>query len=480
MAHPASPSGRRRSVRDGARVKRLLLAVTLLYLHVLRFAAGFRPLDVQPLLRRPRQRLCCAAYTSMQLEFPRREAQQSRQYNVAKVRGGYYISDKHGDAPMEEVIASKLADVGPGSSEEATAEQVGTDAMVEDALELRYLPSLDPADPIVADICRLELATEVYSFELLDSRWNGNEVLHYVTDQGSLFVKMNRVEDVSVFKAEAVSLTSMLRTKSVAVPKPLHVGTLPKVGLFGPGAFLITDFLKLEPFGALKAANQKTLGTQLAKMHCSDALDSVHQGRFGFVVNNLLSLSPQDNTWHDSWPDFFYARMLAQVNAAYKSTAWGRSALPADDMEFGALTQKLLARLPELLAGTEDAPPALLHGDLWVGNCGATADGPVVFDPACFFGHSEYDLAIGHLFGGFSPDFYEAYHALVPKAKGFETRQKIYCLSHYLNQLNLFGDPVVRDTCVTLIKELVPDARDFAQDFPDELPGGDDEATQGW
>ena len=77
------------------------------------------------------------------------------------------------------------------------------------------------------------------SFELLDSRWNGNEVLQYITDNGSLFVKINRVEDSSVFMAEAAGLTSILRTDTITVPKPLHVGKLPKVGLFGPGAFLI-------------------------------------------------------------------------------------------------------------------------------------------------------------------------------------------------------------------------------------------------
>ena len=95
------------------------------------------------------------------------------------------------------------------------------------------------------EIYRLDLATRVTSFELLDSRWNGNEVLRYSTDKGSLFVKMNRVEDKSVFVAEAVGLTSILRTQTVAVPRPLHVGTLPKVGVFGPGAFLIAEYLQL-------------------------------------------------------------------------------------------------------------------------------------------------------------------------------------------------------------------------------------------
>ena len=152
-----------------------------------------------------------------------------------------------------------------------------------------------------------------FSMDLLDSRWNGNEVVRYITDQGNLFVKFNRVTDPSVFKAEAVGLTSMLRTKTVTVPKPLHVGKLPKVGIFGPGAFLITEYLQLQPFGALNSANQRVLGAQLGELHSTRALDDVHKGRFGFVVDNLHSLVPQDNAWQDSWTEFFRGRMLTQV-----------------------------------------------------------------------------------------------------------------------------------------------------------------------
>jgi fructosamine-3-kinase len=36
-----------------------------------------------------------------------------------------------------------------------------------------------------------------------------------------------------------------------------------------------------------------------------------------------------------------------------------------------------------------------------VGNSGATNEGPAIFDPACFFGHHEMELAMMTLFGGF-------------------------------------------------------------------------------
>lgn len=111
--------------------------------------------------------------------------------------------------------------------------------------------------------------------------------------------------------------------------------------------------------------------------------------------------------------------------------------------------------VPGLLAGAR-ATPSLIHGDLWVGNAGATEqDGPVIFDPACFFGHHEMELAMMTLFGGFRAEFWDAYHARVPKAPGFADRQKLYQLYYYLNQLNLFGDAGVKATCLRLAHELL-------------------------
>ena len=94
-------------------------------------------------------------------------------------------------------------------------------------------------------------------------------------------------------------------------------------------------------------------------------------------------------------------------------------------------------------------------GDLWNGNSAADQEGnPVVFDPACYYGHHEAELSIMGMFGGFTRDFYEAYHALIPKEEGFSERQKIYQLYHYLNHYNLFGDSY-RSSCLEIMKTLV-------------------------
>ena len=107
--------------------------------------------------------------------------------------------------------------------------------------------------PFPPSLTLLLLSTE---FELLDSRWNGNEVFKYTTDQGLYFIKLNRVEDPSVFLTEAVGLSAIAATKAITCPKPLHLGKLPKVGEIGPGAFMILDHLKLLPFGIMRSDMQ--------------------------------------------------------------------------------------------------------------------------------------------------------------------------------------------------------------------------------
>ena len=57
----------------------------------------------------------------------------------------------------------------------------------------------------------------------------------------------------------------------------------------------------------------------------------------------------------------------------------------------------------------------------------------VAFDPASFYGHHEFDLAIAGMFGGFSKAFYDAYHKEIPKEKGFDKRHQLYQLFHHFN-----------------------------------------------
>ena len=63
----------------------------------------------------------------------------------------------------------------------------------------------------------------------------------------------------------------------------------------------------------------------------------------------------------------------------------------------------------------------------------------MLIDPAVYVGHAEADLAMTELFGGFPPDFYQAYREANPLEPGYENRRDLYNLYQLLNHLNLFG-----------------------------------------
>ena len=110
------------------------------------------------------------------------------------------------------------------------------------------------------------------------------------------------------------------------------------------------------------------------------------------------------------------------------------------------------AQLPDVRRLLEGHRPeaSLLHGDLWSGNAGFTQDGPVIFDPAVYYGDREADLAMTELFGGFPRSFYDAYDAEWPLPQGYEIRKEVYNLYHLLNHLNLFGAGYLAQVQATL------------------------------
>ncbi len=68
----------------------------------------------------------------------------------------------------------------------------------------------------------------------------------------------------------------------------------------------------------------------------------------------------------------------------------------------------------------------------------------MIFDPACYYGDREADLAMTELFGGFGRDFYAAYQEARPLDEGYSVRKTLYNLYHILNHLNLFGGGYLR------------------------------------
>ena len=220
---------------------------------------------------------------------------------------------------------------------------------------------------------------------------------------GSRFLKVNDERYADAFAAEAEGLAA-LRAAGLRAPQPLAHGSA------GGQSYLLLEYLELKSKGDFAA-----LGRMLANAHRKPG------PRFGWARDNYIGSTPQANEWCDDWAQFWLARRLEpQV-----SLARGKGfdvAMPS--------IQLLKDHQPK---------PSLLHGDLWRGNAGFTREGPVVFDPAVYYGDREADLAMTELFGGFPREFYQAYNEVFPLPAGYEKRKHVYNLYHLLNHLNLFG-----------------------------------------
>ena len=143
---------------------------------------------------------------------------------------------------------------------------------------------------------------------------------------------------------------------------------------------------------------------------------------YGFPVTTCCGDTPQDNTFKRSWADFYAnnrLRFILRQSEARNGT---------DRELWNAVEQTAAAVVPRLLGdthlgGSRGVVPVVVHGDLWSGNAsrarvGANAEiQDVVYDPSACFAHSEYELGIMRMFGGFGGGFLEEYHRLCPKTE---------------------------------------------------------------
>lgn len=229
------------------------------------------------------------------------------------------------------------------------------------------------------------------------------------------FIKRGPPAKLAQYAAEFTGLAAIRDTGAVRVPEVINYGT------DDDGAFIELERLDLRPLTADAAAR---LGRELARLHKTD------WHAFGWTIDTFIGDTSQPNDFVSDWPEFFAQyRLRYQVELAEQNGFSGPTTRRA---------RKLIDRLPELL--DHQPRPSLIHGDLWAGNHGMLPDGtPVVFDPAVHFADRECDLAMAALFGGFRPEFFDAYIETWPMAPGWQTRWKIYQLYHVLNHVNLFG-----------------------------------------
>ncbi len=230
------------------------------------------------------------------------------------------------------------------------------------------------------------------------------------------FVKLNRADLLPMFQAEFAGLQAIAATDTVRVPRAVLSGTA------NGQAYLVLEHIV---FGQAKRQSWHTLGRQLADLHRQP------QAYFGWQRDNTIGSTPQPNAASADWLAFWRDQRLAyQLQLAASNGYRGN---------LQRLGERLCANMGVFFAGYR-LLPSLLHGDLWGGNVAFDQQGtPVIFDPACYYGDREADLAMTSLFGGFAAEFYAAYQEHWPLDEGYAVRKILYNLYHILNHLNLFG-----------------------------------------
>lgn len=292
-------------------------------------------------------------------------------------------------------------------------------------------------------------------------------------------------------------------------PKSYGYGSLveTKKGVEGI-AFIVTEFLDMQPTrssarnigptagGSEGARKGLSLAAKLAKLHSTPAPipPGEERPKFGFPVTTCCGDTPQDNSYMDTWAEFFAEKRLRSVMERCEKRN-GR------DEEVGGLVDLVVRDVvPRLLGdeyecdggGEEGAEekenmkkkkkerkitPVVVHGDLWAGNkChaaipmegdrgGVGVVEEVIFDPSASYAHSEYEWGIMKLFGGFDDrdqdedgeEFEKEYWGKIKKlepVEEFDDRVELYSLYHQLNHYAIFGRSY-RAGAVGIMKRLV-------------------------
>jgi fructosamine-3-kinase len=244
------------------------------------------------------------------------------------------------------------------------------------------------------------------------------------------FLKWNSAAHPEMFGAEANGVEALAGPGTLRTPEVLGWGGS---GTASDPAWLLLEFI---PPGRPGPNYGRLLGEGLADLHASALRtpDPGEDGPYGWSCDNFIGSLPQENDPCDDWTTFWRDRRLKpQLRMARDRGHFTGSS--------GGILDGLLARLDEIMTGTREQGPALLHGDLWSGNYYAGPAGePVLIDPAVYRGTGEVDLAMMELFGNFPPGFREGYESrrkLAPEYNVF--RRDLYQLYYLLVHVNLFG-----------------------------------------
>lgn len=275
-------------------------------------------------------------------------------------------------------------------------------------------------------------------------------------EQRKYFIKTSKDGLIAkeMFHGEFESLNAIAHAVPGFCPRALAWGPLAndKDSSSSKSYFLATEFLDLRGAmgrssgsGSGDETNTTSLAYRLGKLHTTPAPVDPQTGRrrYGFPVPTFCGNTRQPNKFYDSWAEFYANERLLTILSSSEERN-------GSDAELRDLVEKTATIVvPHLLADGhlgynshgkgEGIQPVVVHGDLWSGNTdtgrivgngtGEDGVGDVVYDPSACYAHSEFELGIMRMFGGFGTRFFEEYHGVVAKTEPveeYEDRMRLY------------------------------------------------------
>jgi fructosamine-3-kinase len=236
------------------------------------------------------------------------------------------------------------------------------------------------------------------------------------------FLKMNSASAYpGMFEKEAAGLQLLRESGTLGVPKVIGHYDLDDT------AFLLMDYIAP---GRQMETYWSDCGHSLAVMHRNS------RDGFGLDHDNYIGSLVQLNDTRSGWAEFYLdCRMIPQLEIGV-SAGW---AVTKQFREAEGVARVIDEEFPE-------EPAALLHGDLWSGNLmTGPKGGAVLVDPAVYYGNREVEITFTQLFGGFRPEFYEAYNNEWPLQPDFRNRMPVHNLYPLMVHANLFGGHYVQE-----------------------------------
>jgi len=236
----------------------------------------------------------------------------------------------------------------------------------------------------------------------------------------AVFVKLGEGDlACDQFKREVAGLH--LLTQRAGVLTPTIIANIEVDG----GAILMMEAVRVIQ---REQTQWQQIGQALAQLH------STKWDRYGLETHCYWGDLYQDNAPLADWATFFGERRLVpRLKAAVES-----GHLPLDLVPE---IENLRARLPQLCG--PPVAPSLLHGDAQQNNFLSTVEGPVIIDPAAYYGHPEMDLAYVDFFFPVSDELYRGYEQVTPLDPGFIERRDLWRIPAWLAMVQVCGPQYV-------------------------------------